>query len=370
MIFFVVLAVDHEGQEMEYLLKKALITGITGQDGSYLAEFLLEKGYEVHGIRRRSSSFNTARIDQLIKDPHDKSSFHLHYGDLTDASSLSSLINTIRPDEIFNLGAQSHVAVSFEQPVYTFDVNAMGTLRILEVIRNNHDLQGTKLYQASTSEMFGAALPPQSEETKFQPQSPYAISKLAAHELVRNYRDSYNLFAVSGILFNHESPRRGETFVTRKITLGLARIKLGLQSKLYLGNLNAIRDWGHAREYAEMQWLMLQSETPDDYVIGTGRSASVRDFILLAASNLGIKIDFTGTGVNEKGINSETGEAIIEVDPMYFRASEVENLLSNPSKAKTILNWTPKVSLEDLVNEMTESDLLKAKRELAMKGIN
>ena len=350
--------------------KRAVVTGITGQDGSYLAEFLLEKGYEVHGIRRRSSSFNTARIDQLIKDPHDKSSFHLHYGDLTDASSLSSLINRIRPDEIFNLAAQSHVAVSFEQPVYTFDVNAMGTLRILEVIRNNRDLQGTRLYQASTSEMFGSALPPQNEETKFQPQSPYAISKLAAHELIRNYREAYNLFAVSGILFNHESPRRGETFVTRKITLGLARIKLGLQSKLYLGNLNAIRDWGHAKEYAEMQWLMLQSDVPDDYVIGTGRSASVRDFCRLAAENLGVKIEFSGSGVNERGIDVQSGKTIIEVDPMYFRASEVENLLSNPVKAKTILGWSPKITLEDLVFEMSESDLLKAKRELATKGIN
>lgn len=350
--------------------KRAVITGITGQDGSYLAEFLLEKGYEVHGIRRRSSSFNTARIDQLIKDPHEKSSFHLHYGDLTDASSLSSLINRIKPDEIFNLAAQSHVAVSFEQPVYTFDVNAMGTLRILEVIRNNRDLQGARFYQASTSEMFGAALPPQSEETKFQPQSPYAISKLAAHELVRNYRDSYSLFAVSGILFNHESPRRGETFVTRKITLGLARIKLGLQSKLYLGNLNAIRDWGHAKEYAEMQWLMLQSHAPEDFVIGTGRSASVREFCLLAARALELKIEFSGSGVNEKGIDTESGNVIVEVDPMYFRASEVENLLSDPSKAKSKLNWTPKISLEGLVIEMSESDLLKAKRELTMKGIS
>ena len=350
--------------------KRAVITGITGQDGSYLAEFLLEKGYEVHGIRRRSSSFNTARIDQLIRDPHEKSNMHLHYGDLTDASSLSKIINQICPDEIFNLGAQSHVAVSFEQPTYTFDVNTMGTLRILEIIRNNRDLQKTRLYQASTSEMFGSALPPQNEATSFQPQSPYAISKLAAHELIRNYRASYDLFAVSGILFNHESPRRGETFVTRKITLGLARIKLGLQSKLYLGNLDAVRDWGHAKEYAEMQWLMLQSKTPDDYVIGTGRSASVRAFCQLAAEALGIKIQFDGVGVNEKAVNAASGATIIEVDPMYFRASEVENLLSDPSKAKTKLNWSPRISLEDLVLEMAESDLLKAKRELAVKGIS
>lgn len=351
-------------------MKKAIITGVTGQDGSYLAELLLEKGYEVHGIRRRSSSFNTARIDQIIHDPHEKSNFHLHYGDLTDSSSLSSIINRIRPSEIFNLGAQSHVAVSFEQPVYTFDVNAMGTLRILEIIKNNSELQGTKLYQASTSEMFGSALPPQNEETKFLPQSPYAVSKLAAHELIRNYRESFNLFAVSGILFNHESPRRGETFVTRKVTLGLARVKLGLQSKLYLGNLNAIRDWGHAKEYAEMQWLMLQSKKAEDYVIGTGRSASVREFCELAAKALGIKIEFSGKGVQEKGIDTESGKVIIEVDPMYFRASEVENLLSDPSKAKSKLNWTPKISLEDLVLEMSESDLLKAKREHAMKGIS
>lgn len=351
-------------------MKKAIVTGVTGQDGSYLAELLLEKGYEVHGIRRRSSSFNTARIDQIIKDPHEKSNFHLHYGDLTDASSLSNIINRIQPSEIFNLGAQSHVAVSFEQPVYTFDVNAMGPLRILEIIRNNGELRDTKLYQASTSEMFGSALPPQSEGTEFLPQSPYAVSKLAAHELIRNYRESFNLFAVSGILFNHESPRRGETFVTRKITLGLARIKLGLQSKLFLGNLNAIRDWGHAKEYAEMQWLMLQSKAADDYVIGTGRSASVREFCELAAKALGIKIEFSGSGVQERGIDIDSGKVIIEVDPMYFRASEVENLLSDPSKAKSILDWMPKISLEDLVQEMSESDLLKAKRELAMKGIS
>lgn len=350
-------------------MKKALITGVTGQDGSYLSEYLLEKNYEVHGLRRRSSSFNTARIDHLISDPHENQNFQLHYGDLTDTSSLSRIITEVEPDEIFNLGAQSHVAVSFEQPVYTFDVNSLGTLRILEVLRNNLNLKETKLYQASTSEMFGSALPPQNEETPFKPQSPYAISKLAAHELIRNYREAYNLFAVSGILFNHESPRRGETFVTRKITLGLARIKVGLQSKLYLGNLNAIRDWGHAKEYAEMQWLMLQSAEPDDYVIGTGRSASVREFCKLAAKNLGINLEFEGEGVNEKGIDVENGQIIIEVDPMYFRASEVENLLSNPLKAKTVLGWTPKVSLEDLVFEMSESDLLKAKRELAMKDV-
>jgi GDPmannose 4,6-dehydratase len=350
-------------------LKKALITGVTGQDGSYLSEYLLEKNYEVHGLRRRSSSFNTARIDHLISDPHENANFKLHYGDLTDTSSLSRIINEVEPDEIFNLGAQSHVAVSFEQPVYTFDVNAMGTLRILEVLRNNLNLKETKLYQASTSEMFGSALPPQNEETPFQPQSPYAISKLAAHEMIRNYREAYNIFAVSGILFNHESPRRGETFVTRKITLGLARIKVGLQSKLYLGNLNAIRDWGHAKEYAEMQWLMLQSAVPDDYVIGTGRSASVREFCELAAKNLGINLEFQGDGVHEKGIDVENGRTIIEVDPMYFRASEVENLLSNPLKAKTVLGWTPKISFEDLVSEMSESDLLKAKRELAMKDV-
>ena len=350
-------------------MKKALITGVTGQDGSYLAEYLLEKNYEVHGLRRRSSSFNTARIDHLITDPHENPKFKLHYGDLTDSSSLSRIITEVKPNEIFNLGAQSHVAVSFEQPVYTFDVNAMGTLRILEVLRNNQNLKEIKLYQASTSEMFGSAVPPQNEETQFQPQSPYAVSKLAAHELIRNYRDSYGIFAVSGILFNHESPRRGETFVTRKITLGLARIKVGLQSKLFLGNLNAIRDWGHAKEYAEMQWLMLQSTVPDDYVIGTGRSASVREFCLLAAKNLGIKLEFEGSGVHEKGINAETGRTVIEVDPMYFRASEVENLLASPLKAKSILGWTPKVTLEGLVSEMSEADLLKANREVAMRGI-
>lgn len=351
------------------ILKKALITGVTGQDGSYLSEYLLEKNYEVHGLRRRSSLFNTARIDHLISDPHENPNFHLHYGDLTDTSSLYRIITEVEPDEIFNLGAQSHVAVSFEQPVYTFDVNSLGTLRILEVLRNSQNLKETKLYQASTSEMFGSALPPQNEETPFQPQSPYAISKLAAHELIRNYREAFEIFAVSGILFNHESPRRGETFVTRKITLGLARISLGLQSKLYLGNLNAIRDWGHAKEYAEMQWLMLQSAAPDDYVIGTGRSASVREFCKLAANNLGINLEFEGEGINEIGIDVKNGQTIIEVDPMYFRASEVENLLSNPLKAKKVLGWTPKISFEDLVSEMSESDLLKAKKELAMKDV-
>jgi GDPmannose 4,6-dehydratase len=320
--------------------KRAVITGITGQDGSYLAEFLLEKGYEVHGIRRRSSSFNTARIDQLIRDPHEKSNMRLHYGDLTDASSLSKIINQICPDEIFNLGAQSHVAVSFEQPTYTFDVNTMGTLRILEIIRNNRDLQKTRLYQASTSEMFGSALPPQNEATSFQPQSPYAISKLAAHELIRNYRASYDLFAVSGILFNHESPRRGETFVTRKITRAVARIVRGEQNELFLGNLDARRDWGYAPDYVVAMWKMLQQKQGDDYVLATGTDLSVKDFVKLSFDH--VNLDW---------------EKFVRFDEKYLRPTEVDSLVGDATKAKKALDWKPGVSPQDLASIMVDYDL-------------
>jgi len=347
------------------LNKVALITGITGQDGSYLAEFLLGKNYQVHGLRRRSSSFNTGRIDHLYADPHRHQNLTLHYGDLSDASSLEAVIRAVRPDEIYNLGAQSHVAVSFVQPAYTFDINTLGVVRLLEAIRSTSGLEKSRLYQASTSEMFGSSPAPQNENTVFCPQSPYAVSKLAAHELIRNYREAYGRYFASGILFNHESPRRGETFVTRKITLGLSRIKLGINSKLYLGNLNAIRDWGHAREYVELQWLMLQQPEPRDLVIGTGKSSSVRDFCTMVAANLDIALIFEGSGVNEKGIDSKTGKTIIEVDPMYFRASEVENLQADITQATKILGWNPKITLEKLVEEMTSSDFLLVRKEYA-----
>jgi GDPmannose 4,6-dehydratase len=351
------------------MTKTALITGITGQDGSYLAEFLISKGYEVHGIRRRSSSFNTARIDHIYGDEHFQKRIKLHYADLTDANSLSSLVYSLKPNELYNLGAQSHVAVSFVQPVYTLDVNTLGVARLLEAVKQVTSDNECRFYQASTSEMFGASEPPQSETTPFIPQSPYAVSKLAAHELVKNYRDSYDMYAVNGILFNHESPRRGENFVTRKITLGLARIKLGLQKNLFLGNIDAVRDWGHAREYVELQWLMLQQKQPQDFVIGTGRSETVRDFCLLAGKALGFDLIFEGHGIEERGIDRKTNKVIIQIDPMYYRPAEVENLRANISTANVELGWQPSVTLEDLVQEMAEADLLIAKKELSASRV-
>ncbi|HSW69965.1 MAG TPA: GDP-mannose 4,6-dehydratase [Gammaproteobacteria bacterium] len=345
--------------------KVALITGITGQDGAYLAEFLLNKGYEVHGIRRRSSLFNTDRIDHLYQDPHEKSCrLFLHYGDLTDSSSLTRVIQQVQPDEIYNLAAQSHVAVSFEEPEYTANSDALGALRILEAIRILDLTKKTKFYQASTSELYGLVQEiPQKETTPFYPRSPYAVAKLYSYWITVNYREAYGMYACNGILFNHESPIRGETFVTRKITRALARIKTGLQERLYLGNLSALRDWGHARDYVEMQWLMLQQDKPEDFVIATGEQHSVREFATLAAAELGISIDWRGEGINEKGHDSKTGKCIIEVDPRYFRPSEVETLLGDPSKAKNKLGWTPTTSFKDLVIEMIRSDYQEAQRD-------
>ena len=344
-------------------MKKALITGITGQDGSYLAEFLLNKGYEVHGIKRRASLINTDRIDHLYQDPSKiNRRFILHHGDLTDATSLIRIIQEIQPDEIYNLAAQSHVAVSFEEPEYTANSDALGALRILEAIRILKLENKTKYYQASTSELYGAIKEtPQNEKTPFYPRSPYGVSKLYAYWITVNYREAYGIFACNGILFNHESPVRGETFVTRKITRGLARIKLGIQKNLYLGNLNALRDWGHARDYVNAQWLMLQQEKPDDFVIATGKQFSVRDFINETSNNLGMKIDWTGKDLNEVG--SIKGKEVIKVDPRYFRPTEVENLLGDASKAKEKLKWKPKISFKELVKEMTEEDLKIAKEE-------
>lgn len=345
--------------------KRALITGITGQDGAYLAEFLLNKGYEVHGIKRRASLFNTDRIDHLYQDPHDVDrKMVLHYGDLTDATNLIRIVQQVQPDEIYNLGAQSHVAVSFESPEYTANCDALGPLRLLEAIRILGIEKQTKLYQASTSELYGLVQEvPQTETTPFYPRSPYGVAKLYAFWIIKNYRESYGLFACNGILFNHESPVRGETFVTRKITRALARIKLGLQSCLYLGNLDALRDWGHARDYVEMQWLMLQQDEPEDYVIATGEQHSVRDFVNAAAGYLGLSIEWQGSGVNEKGIDSETGKCIVAVDPRYFRPAEVETLLGDPTKARKKLGWKPRTSFAELVREMVESDLETAKRD-------
>ncbi len=346
-------------------MKRALITGITGQDGAYLAEFLLNKGYEVHGIKRRSSSFNTARVDHLYKDPHEEGvRFLMHYGDLTDATNLIRVIQEIRPEEIYNLAAQSHVQVSFETPEYTANADALGTLRILEAIRVLGMERQTKFYQASTSELFGKVREvPQKETTPFYPRSPYAAAKIYAYWITVNYREAYGIFACNGILFNHESPIRGETFVTRKITRALARIKLGLQDRLYLGNLNAKRDWGHAKDYVEMQWLMLQQDEPDDFVIATGTQHSVREFVEYAAKELGIDIRWHGGGVDETGINSETGKTIISVDPRYFRPTEVETLLGDPTKAKEKLGWTPKITFQELVSEMVREDLKEAERD-------
>uniref|UniRef100_UPI004047E016 GDP-mannose 4,6-dehydratase n=1 Tax=Yoonia sp. TaxID=2212373 RepID=UPI004047E016 len=342
--------------------KIALITGITGQDGSYLAEFLLEKGYEVHGIRRRSSSFNTGRIDHLYTDPHEENvKLTLHYGDLTDSSSLLRIIQEVQPAEIYNLAAQSHVGVSFEQPEYTAESDGLGTLRLLEAIRILGLQRTCKIYQASTSELYGLVQQtPQNEKTPFYPRSPYAVAKLYAYWITINYREAYGIFACNGILFNHESPRRGETFVTRKITIALSKIKLGLQEKLYLGNLDAKRDWGHARDYVEMMWLMLQREEPKDFVIATGQQVTVREFVELAAKKLDFKVSWRGEGVEEKGY-LEDGRCIVEVDPGYYRPTEVETLLGDADLAKTELNWSPKISLDEMIEEMVQADLIALK---------
>ena len=360
--------------------KKALITGVTGQDGAYLAEFLLEKGYEVHGIKRRASSFNTDRIDHLYQDPHEKKpQFVLHYGDLTDSSNLIRIIQEIQPDEIYNLGAQSHVAVSFESPEYTADTVGLGALRVLEAIRVAGLEKKARFYQASTSELFGEVQEvPQTEKTPFYPRSPYAAAKLYAYWITVNYRESYGMYACNGILFNHESPIRGETFVTRKITRAMARIFLGLQDCVYLGNMNALRDWGHAKDYVEMQWLMLQQEQPDDFVIATGVQYSVRQFVDAACDELGIRLRWEGDGLEEKGIVESVqaskdsplkeGQVIVQVDPRYFRPTEVETLLGDPSKAKRELGWEPKITFSELVAEMVRADLTHAQRDSLVKN--
>tara|TARA_Y100001958_G_C21193531_1_gene521289 strand:+ start:493 stop:1530 length:1038 start_codon:yes stop_codon:yes gene_type:complete len=342
-------------------MKKALITGITGQDGSYLTELLLSKGYEVHGIVRRSSSFNTGRIDHIINGKKYKDQFFFHHGDVTDASNLNRILEEVEPSEIYNLAAQSHVKVSFEIPDYTAQVDALGTLRFLDAIRETNI--STKFYQASTSELYGKVQEvPQNENTPFYPRSPYGVAKLYGYWIIINYREAYNIFACNGILFNHESPRRGETFVTRKITLGAARIKQGLQEKLLLGNLNSKRDWGYAPEYVEGMWKMLQQDKPDDFVLATGEQHSVREFIELTFRELNIEIKWEGDGVNEKGINKKTNQVIIEINPKYFRPTEVETLLGDPQKAKNILKWQPKTKFDDLVKIMASSDLEKVKR--------
>lgn len=365
-------------------MKKALITGVTGQDGSYLAEFLLEKGYEVHGIKRRSSSFNTERVDHIYQDPHESNpKFFLHYGDLTDTSNLTRIIKEVEPDEIYNLGAQSHVAVSFESPEYTADVDAVGTLRLLEAIRFLGLESKTKFYQASTSELYGEVREiPQSENTPFHPRSPYAVAKMYAYWIVVNYRESYGIYACNGILFNHESPRRGETFVTRKITRAIANISQGIEKCLYLGNMDALRDWGHAKDYVRMQWMMLQQESAEDFVIATGKQISVREFVKMSAEHLGITLTFQGKGVDEIGVVSavdpkvessvEVGDVIVKVDPRYFRPAEVETLLGDPSKAMEKLGWKPEITVEQMCAEMVESDLIKAKQHslLRQHGFN
>ena len=350
-------------------MKKSLITGITGQDGAYLSEFLLKKGYEVHGIKRRSSSFNTQRIDHLYQDPHvENKNFILHYGDLTDTSNLIRIIQQVQPDEIYNLGAQSHVQVSFEVPEYTADTDGIGTLRLLEAIRILGMEKKVRIYQASTSELYGKVQEiPQKETTPFYPRSPYAAAKLYAYWITVNYRESYGMFACNGILFNHESPLRGETFVTRKVTRAAARISLGLQDKLYMGNINAKRDWGYAGDYVELMWLMLQQNEPDDYVMATGITTTVRDFITMSFNVAGINLKWEGKGIKEKGINQANGKTLVEIDPRYFRPAEVELLIGDPSKAKTKLGWEPKVKLPQLVKMMTEHDMELAKRELHLK---
>ncbi|WP_024555793.1 GDP-mannose 4,6-dehydratase [Franconibacter pulveris 1160] len=359
--------------------KTALITGITGQDGSYLAEFLLEKGYKVHGIKRRASSFNTERVDHIYQDRHIKDpNFILHYGDLTDTSNLIRLIQEIQPDEVYNLGAQSHVAVSFESPEYTADVDAMGTLRLLEAIRICGLEKKTRFYQASTSELYGLVQEiPQKETTPFYPRSPYAVAKLYAYWITVNYRESYGMYACNGILFNHESPRRGETFVTRKITRAIANISQGIESCLYLGNMDSLRDWGHAKDYVRMQWMMLQQEQPEDFVIATGKQISVREFVRMSAKEAGLIVEFTGEGVNEigtviakEGDNDSpvnVGDVIVRVDPRYFRPAEVETLLGSPEKAKAKLGWVPEITVEEMCAEMVASDLEKAKQHALLK---
>lgn len=361
-------------------MKKALITGITGQDGSYLAEFLLEKGYEVHGIKRRSSLFNTQRIDHIYQDPHEAGAcLHLHYGDLTDSSNLTRILAEVQPDEVYNLGAQSHVAVSFESPEYTADVDAMGTLRLLEAIRFLGLEKKTKFYQASTSELYGLVQEiPQKETTPFYPRSPYAVAKLYAYWIAVNYREAYGMFACNGILFNHESPRRGETFVTRKITRGLANIAQGLDQCLYMGNLDSLRDWGHAKDYVRMQWMMLQQDQPEDFVIATGVQYSVRQFIEWSAQELGVTLEFTGTGVEEKGTvvkiegdkapALKVGDVIVAVDPRYFRPAEVDTLLGDPTKAKEVLGWVPEITVQEMCAEMVAEDLKEAQRFALLKA--
>ena len=350
-------------------MKKALITGVTGQDGSYLSELLLEKGYEVHGIKRRSSSFNTSRIDHLYQDIHNKDSrFILHYGDLSDSSNLTKLVHDIEPDEIYNLAAQSHVKVSWDCPEYTADCDALGTLRLLEAIRMNKLEHKTKFYQASTSELFGLIQEPiQKETTPFYPRSPYAVAKLYAYWICVNYRESFGIFASNGILFNHESPRRGETFVTRKITMAATKIKVGLQDKLYLGNLDSKRDWGHAKDYVEGMWRILQQDHPDNYVLATGVTTSIRDFCKMTFEELGINLEFVGEGVDEKGIDKATGKTLIEVDPRYFRPAEVDLLLGDSTKARTELGWKPTYDLRALVKDMVQSDLELAKKEKTLR---
>lgn len=362
-------------------MKKALITGVTGQDGSYLAELLLEKGYEVHGIKRRSSLFNTERVDHIYQTLQEEDArFRLHYGDLTDSSNLTRIIREVEPDELYNLGAQSHVAVSFEAPEYTADVDATGTLRLLEAIRFLGLEKKTRFYQASTSELYGLVQEiPQKETTPFYPRSPYAVAKMYAYWITVNYRESYGMYACNGILFNHESPRRGETFVTRKITRGLSNIAQGLEACLYLGNMDALRDWGHAKDYVRMQWMMLQQETAEDFVIATGRQESVRDFVRMSANHAGVEIEFTGAGTSEIGtviaVTDQTrapavkpGDVIVRVDPRYFRPSEVETLLGDPSKAKEKLGWVPEISLDMMCKEMVEADLENARRHALLRS--
>ncbi len=361
-------------------MKKALITGVTGQDGSYLAEFLLEKGYEVHGIKRRASSFNTQRINHIYQDPHAQDKrFVLHYGDLTDSSNLTRILQQVQPDEVYNLGAQSHVAVSFEAPEYTADVDAMGTLRILEAIRILGLEKKTRFYQASTSELYGLVQEtPQKETTPFYPRSPYAVAKLYAYWITVNYREAYGIYACNGILFNHESPRRGETFVTRKITRGLANIAQGLEDCLYMGNLDALRDWGHAKDYVRMQWLMLQQDQPEDFVIATGVQYSVRQFITWSAAELGVTLRFEGQGVDEVGIVArvdgdkapalKVGDVVVRVDPRYFRPAEVETLLGDPTKAKDKLGWVPEITVQQMCAEMVARDLDEARRHALLRA--
>ncbi|PRX35428.1 GDPmannose 4,6-dehydratase [Meinhardsimonia xiamenensis] len=360
--------------------RRALITGITGQDGSYLAEFLLEKGYEVHGLKRRASQFNTQRIDHIYQDPHERNPrFFLHYGDLTDSSNLTRILAEVRPDEVYNLAAQSHVAVSFESPEYTADVDALGTLRLLEAIRFLGLEKKTRFYQASTSELYGLVQEiPQRETTPFHPRSPYAVAKLYAYWITVNYREAYGLYACNGILFNHESPRRGETFVTRKITRGLANIAQGLESCLYMGNIDAKRDWGHAKDYVRMQWMMLQQEAPDDFVIATGEQHAVREFITWAAEDLGITLAFEGAGVEEiarvvavegdRAPAVRPGDVIMRIDPRYFRPAEVETLLGDPTKAREKLGWQPEISAREMCREMVEEDLKIARRHALLKA--